>query len=233
MRVGSTTDKKSPAITDANSSTKPEPIIEGRASSYCSWVTLAVAIIAVIGGVYLLKEERRGLEIFSLNKNDKIGSKLGTGLVFYWEVISLENIREPCEFNVGGKKQAEMLESQFKSLSEGTNNLFIIEEVTDGNIAQVEIFIKQCIKNLGINDYFVNIYVWESNPQLREDWKSKIEMVIKLTGLDSDKLYFICRKGYKSQRLKKSDYNVFEVKGVLLEESELQGIKMSLTSGQA
>jgi len=181
------------------SPSKKEPVIEGPTFSYYRCVACAVAITAVVLGVFYLYL--------------KTESSSPHGLVFYRETIFSKRVitdrGEGCLDAVGGKDRADMLKKQIKRIS-GTKKIFVIEEDPQPvkDISETEKFIMKCMQDLGLPKEFKNVYVWEYKYNER---LSRINEVIKKTGLDNANLQFICKLGHIGGFLKDNKFNVFEV----------------------
>jgi len=211
----STNETNPPRASSTKSPSKTEPVIEGPTISYYWWFAFAVAITAVVLGVYFF--------------NRKEESSSPQGLVFYWDTIALQTqtiqeidergIQTSCELVVGGKSRAEMWKKQIKRISV-TKKLYIIEDNTTMDIKRAAAFISLCMLSLGLSEVNKNVYVWESTPHER---LNEINSVIKKTGLEGATLQFICRTGPKCDFLKDNKFNVFEV-GDHIQESDFQGM---------
>jgi len=198
----STNETNPPRASSTKSPTKTEPVIEGPTFSYYWWVSWAVAITAVILGVYYFYPKAGS------------SSPQVVGLVFYMETIAVQladlglfEDQNVCERAVGGKDRAEMLKTQIERISK-TKELFIIEDHPSRSVLDTEYTIKLCMQDLKVWKYFKGMYVWESKD---EDKLSEIIKVIKETGLDRAKLRFISRFGEKSQFLRNNNFKVIEV----------------------
>jgi len=252
LKNRSTSATKSPTSTATNSPKTTERVIKGPVSSYCHWVTLAVAIIAVIVGVYyylsLPNKDQSSRD--TLNKGnsaksdpiegtmsgdfsdprgskDKIKNERETGLVFDWDVIGAVEDPPHCKKILGGKiNHADMLKLHFKSLSK-ISRLFIIVEITEETKDEAENLIRKCIGNIGIGEYFDHIHAWKSEPA---EWQSEIEKVIKMTELNMAKLYFIRRYGEMSNLLAALKYKVIVVKRNILDELDFEAIENRIDS---
>jgi len=202
----STNETNPPRASSTKSSSKTEPVIEGPTFSYYWWFACAVAIVAVILGVYYFYPKPQM-----------------SGLVFYRETIfhtrSLVSGDSGCEWALGGKSTAGMLKKQFKIVSE-TKNIFIIEDEPLHGLSETENSITICMQKLGLSKEFKNVYVWESK---NDERLNEINRVIKKTGLEGATLQFICRTGPKCEFLKDNKFNVFEVYGYI-QESDFQGM---------
>jgi len=196
----STNETNPPRASSTKSPSKTEPVIEGPTFSYYRWVACAVAIVAVILGVYYFYPKPQIL-----------------GLVFYRETIFktgwIFSTDQGCEHALRGKSRAEMLKTQFKRISE-TKNIFIIEDDSPMDISETEKEITRCMQLLGLSKEFKNVYVWQHkhNERLNE-----INEVIKKTALEGATLQFICTTGRKCEFLKDNKFNVIELKSIIQE----------------
>jgi len=199
-----------PTTTVNNSPTSTEPVIADATFSHCRLVTLAVAIIAVVVGVYYFSCKAKSSDPpITYIEDDRI-----TGIVFYMNTIGVVFVNidsgvklKQCETTFGGKDRADMLKKQFESLSK-TNELFIIEDDPKGYnpteaIATAKKVIGECLDVLGIRGSFKDWYVWKRSDVNMPDDKMDIEMwsevtkVSTLTGLENSKLLFVCKIGDK------------------------------------
>jgi len=202
----STNETNPPRASSTKSTSKTEPVIEGPTFSYYWCVACAVAITAVILGVYYFYLKPQIL-----------------GLVFYRETIFHHRIiigtDWGCENAFGGKSTAGMLKKQFKRISE-TKNIFVIEDDPTLDISQTEDDITICMQWLGLSKEFKNVYVWQYK---NDERLNEINRVIKKTELEGATLQFICRTGPKCDFLKDNKFNVFKVDDYI-QESDFQGM---------
>jgi len=154
----STNETNPPRASSTKSPSKTEPVIEGPTFSYYWWVACAVAITAVVLGVYFfyLKRENNSPQV--------------VGFVFYGNTIfarrgiyfNTDRTTWDCETALGGKERADMLKKWFTRISE--TKLFVIEEDTwNHDIKDTEKAITICMQSLGLSKEFKNVYVWKAD----------------------------------------------------------------------
>lgn len=208
-----TANGKSPTGSTTKSSMKTEDVNSGPAFSYCRWVTWAVAIIAVVVGVYY----------FIPKKHSSSPQSDIKGLVFFRNTISFKfefsNVPALCLIGVGGEGRAEMLKTHIKSISK-TRKLFMIEDYPSTTVENTLKFIEACMKQLDVWEDFTDVYVLDSKGK---GWLSEMNKAIELTGMDSANLEFICRSGKKCELLTKHNFKVIGVDDKI-QESDFQNI---------
>jgi len=142
----STNETNPPRASSTKSPSITEPVIEGPTFSYYWWVACAVAITAVILGVYYFYLKPQIL-----------------GLVFYRETIfpisAITDTDYGCNYALGGEPRAGMLKTQFKRLSE-TKTIFVIDDDPTFAITETKKGITFCMQKLGLSKEFKNVHVW-------------------------------------------------------------------------